>query len=418
MAPGPEAIAQARALLAQLRSLAAQHDEVLASYERQLEAMVAAGPSKLGAKAPNKRPLLEPEGPEAKKQRIVQEQFQRRQQLWHECYKILERCRRNQKAEAFKKPVDFVRLRIPDYPLVVKHPMDLQTVGEKLKNKLYQEPNEFAADMRLIWDNAIAYNGRAHFVGANALAMSEFFDKAWMQTQIDKQWAVLMQQEELSREVGGRERGGAGGKGGVRGARCVPRRRCRAVSGAGGRQPSVPVLGRASACGAAKRTVRPSRPGATHARALSHAPRRLRPRRPPPQALGQGNLDSMPSSDLPRQLKDKREMLGHYIACHDYNARMAPGSLGPCEPGREMTFEERRRLSAHLTQLPADRLQAVLDLLEQLLPVGGPLDRAGVAAPRARCCAGGCHACPASAATRPALARAASPQRTPRQCDR
>jgi hypothetical protein len=203
MPPGADAVAQARALLMQLRSLASQHDQVLSSYERQLEAMVAAGPSKL-TKAPNKRPMMsEPEGPEAKKQRIMAEQTQRRNALWHECYKVLDRCRRNQKAEAFKKPVDPIRMKIPDYPLVVKNPMDLQTVGEKLKLRVYKEPADFAADMKLIFDNAMLYNGRTHPVGANALAMIEFFDKAWVPLQIEKQWQIQLQQEDIAREVRG-----------------------------------------------------------------------------------------------------------------------------------------------------------------------------------------------------------------------
>lgn len=205
MPPGADAVAQARALLQQLRALAAQHDQVLSTYESQLDAMVAAGPSKLSAKAPNKRPLLsEPEGPEAKKQRLVAEQHQRRNALWHECYKVLDRCRRNQKAEAFKKPVDPIRMKIPDYPLLVKNPMDLQTVGEKLKLRVYKDPAEFAADMRLIWDNAVIYNGRTHVVGLAAQAMSEFFEKAWGPLQVDKQWGIMLKQEDLAREVGGR----------------------------------------------------------------------------------------------------------------------------------------------------------------------------------------------------------------------
>lgn len=77
----------------------------------------------------------------------------------------------------------------------------------------------------------------------------------------------------------------------------------------------------------------------------------------------------MPSQDLPAQLKQKRDMLGHYIAAKDYTDGMPPGSLGPCEPGREMAFEERRRLSAHLTNLPDDKLQRIVDIIEAALPV-------------------------------------------------
>jgi hypothetical protein len=226
MPPGADAVAQARALLQQLRALAAQHDQVLSTYESQLDAMVAAGPSKLSAKAPNKRPLLsEPEGPEAKKQRLVAEQHQRRNALWHECYKVLDRCRRNQKAEAFKKPVDPIRMKIPDYPLIVKHPMDMQTVGEKLKHRVYKDPAEFAADMRLIWHNAQLYNPPAHPVAAAALTMSEFFERAWAPLQVEKQWAVQQQEEDLTREVGHVMGGGQrGDPQGSRTCRVMPNR--------------------------------------------------------------------------------------------------------------------------------------------------------------------------------------------------
>ena len=228
MPPGADAVAQARALLGQLRTLAAQHEQVLAAYERQLDVITAGGAAKLAQQQksgalPNKRPLgPEPEGPEAKKQRMVAEQQQRRNALWHECYKVLDRCRRNQKAEAFKKPVDPIRMKIPDYPLIIKNPMDLQTVGEKLKARLYKDPADFAADMRLIWNNAIMYNGPTHPVSGSATAMSDFFEKAWSPLQIEKQWAIQLQQEELAREVWGHAAGGVcafvGARGPVPGA--------------------------------------------------------------------------------------------------------------------------------------------------------------------------------------------------------
>lgn len=172
MPPGADALAQARALLNTLRTLAAQHEMVLAAYERQLDIITAgggpgAGGSKISKAPANKRPLLpglppgaDLDGPEAKKGRVVAMQQARRNALWEECYRVLERCRRNSKAEAFKKPVDYVRMKIPDYPNVVKEPMDLQTVGEKLKLRVYKDPGEFAYDMRLIWTNAELYNGK------------------------------------------------------------------------------------------------------------------------------------------------------------------------------------------------------------------------------------------------------------------
>ena len=41
---------------------------------------------------------------------------------------------RIQKAYIFANPVNFVELKIPDYPQIVKNPMDFATIKAKLKN--------------------------------------------------------------------------------------------------------------------------------------------------------------------------------------------------------------------------------------------------------------------------------------------
>ena len=58
----------------------------------------------------------------------------------------------------FAKPVDAVALGIPDYPSVVKRPMDLGTVRSKLDAGAYASPEAFAADVRLVFDNATTFN--------------------------------------------------------------------------------------------------------------------------------------------------------------------------------------------------------------------------------------------------------------------
>ena len=47
---------------------------------------------------------------------------------------------------------------IPDYFLVVKHPMDLGTIGNKLRRGVYLTSDEFAADARLVLSNCRLYN--------------------------------------------------------------------------------------------------------------------------------------------------------------------------------------------------------------------------------------------------------------------
>ena len=61
-------------------------------------------------------------------------------------------------AVAFLAPVDFKALGLVDYPLIIKHPMDLSTVKKKLKNGRYPSPREAIADLNLIWENCKTYN--------------------------------------------------------------------------------------------------------------------------------------------------------------------------------------------------------------------------------------------------------------------
>lgn len=61
-------------------------------------------------------------------------------------------------AAEFLKPVDFKTLGLDDYPLIVKHPMDLSTVKRKLKHSKYSYISEVLTDMSLIWDNCRVYN--------------------------------------------------------------------------------------------------------------------------------------------------------------------------------------------------------------------------------------------------------------------
>ena len=58
----------------------------------------------------------------------------------------------------FLTPVDFVSLNILDYPTIVKHPMDLGTVKEKLNSDKYKSIDEVINDINLVWENCYLYN--------------------------------------------------------------------------------------------------------------------------------------------------------------------------------------------------------------------------------------------------------------------
>ena len=79
--------------------------------------------------------------------------------------RMLINLQRNPKAYIFQNPVDYVGLRIPDYPSIVKNPMDFSTIKTKLKEHKYQGIQDFMDDMELVFYNCKLYNGVESEVG-------------------------------------------------------------------------------------------------------------------------------------------------------------------------------------------------------------------------------------------------------------
>lgn len=61
-------------------------------------------------------------------------------------------------ANIFAAPVDWKALNIPDYPNIIKNPMDLGTVMAKLDEGKYDSVDSFVEDVQLIWNNAKTFN--------------------------------------------------------------------------------------------------------------------------------------------------------------------------------------------------------------------------------------------------------------------
>jgi len=76
-----------------------------------------------------------------------------------QCAKILKELQEKPDAQPFIEPVDWKAYGLTDYPEIIKKPMDLGTIQEKLVSGKYQNNAEkFAADVRLVWKNAMTYN--------------------------------------------------------------------------------------------------------------------------------------------------------------------------------------------------------------------------------------------------------------------
>jgi bromodomain-containing factor 1 len=77
---------------------------------------------------------------------------------WAACRHVLRQVQQSPQAYPFLQAVDWKTLGIPDYPKIIKQPMDIGTIEKNLTSYLYSSLDEFASDMRLVFKNAKRYN--------------------------------------------------------------------------------------------------------------------------------------------------------------------------------------------------------------------------------------------------------------------
>lgn len=80
----------------------------------------------------------------------------------------------------FYKPVDAEQLGLSDYHDIIKRPMDLGTVKIKLDGRQYNNGTEFAADVRIIFDNCFKYNPRDHDVVQMGTKLKAVFEEQYI----------------------------------------------------------------------------------------------------------------------------------------------------------------------------------------------------------------------------------------------
>jgi len=60
--------------------------------------------------------------------------------------------------DAFLHPVEWRRLKIYNYPEMIKKPMDIGTVRKNVERKKYKKARDFLLDVMLIWSNCKTFN--------------------------------------------------------------------------------------------------------------------------------------------------------------------------------------------------------------------------------------------------------------------
>lgn len=79
-------------------------------------------------------------------------------------------------SSAFMTPVDPVALQIPNYFTIIKSPMDISTVSEKLQNGAYTRAKEFEQDVKLIFQNCYKFNPEGNPVRVMGQQFEEVFN--------------------------------------------------------------------------------------------------------------------------------------------------------------------------------------------------------------------------------------------------
>eukprot|EP00967_Tisochrysis_lutea_P117214 scaffold189393_cov35-Tisochrysis_lutea.AAC.1 len=94
-----------------------------------------------------------------------------------QCKAVLREIRKKDIADPFLTPVDWKTLGIPDYPTVIKRPMDLGTVSNQLDAGKYSSVKQVAADVDLVWTNAMTYNIDGSWIYQSASKLKQFADQ-------------------------------------------------------------------------------------------------------------------------------------------------------------------------------------------------------------------------------------------------
>ncbi|KAK4057077.1 transcription initiation at TATA-containing promoter protein [Microbotryomycetes sp. JL221] len=131
------------------------------SYQQEIEGLPTAGKSRTGRVS----------GKSAQEQlrfckEVVKELFKK----IHEPY-----------AFPFYEPVNYIALNIPQYPTVIKKPMDLGTIRQKLDQGMYPLPPyaPFEADVRLMFRNCYTFNPPGSPVNDMGHRLEAVFESKW-----------------------------------------------------------------------------------------------------------------------------------------------------------------------------------------------------------------------------------------------
>ncbi|KAJ1421719.1 Bromodomain-containing protein [Ochromonadaceae sp. CCMP2298] len=99
-----------------------------------------------------------PPAPPAPREKEPKERGPRLSAPMKRCSEVLRELAKQPQGVWFLEPVDYVKMGIPDYPRVIKRPMDLGLVGSNVESGVYEGCEGFAEDVRQVFRNALLFN--------------------------------------------------------------------------------------------------------------------------------------------------------------------------------------------------------------------------------------------------------------------
>lgn len=108
------------------------------------------------------------------------------QEVKNLCLPIVEALLKHPSGHIFASAVDPVLFNLPDYFDIVKNPMDLGSIKKRLEKvggvDPYRDPYQVAADVSLVFENAILYNPKEHDIHRVAVQMKKTSENSFKQT--------------------------------------------------------------------------------------------------------------------------------------------------------------------------------------------------------------------------------------------
>lgn len=123
-----------------------------------------------------KRKIQKPAPRDLSYAKTPKKKFQAELKFAEEVLTEMERPRYNTFSAPFLQPVDPIALSIPTYFKIIKKPMDVSTVRDKLNKHEYENLREFESDFHLIFANCMKFNPKGSPVYGMAQEYQKVFD--------------------------------------------------------------------------------------------------------------------------------------------------------------------------------------------------------------------------------------------------